>query len=207
MPKRDIELDLPRLVRRCQAGDQAAWARLVDAFGPLVHGVARNAGLDADDSADVFQATFTTLFKSLDRIESPESLGSWLAVTSGRIAVRTSRAKRAQATSDIEPLSEVLASDERQADELAQLSLDGVRVREALEHIGGKCASLLELLYSGEGASYEEVTMKLGMPIGSIGPTRARCLDRLRKALEESGFFEEPVYQTGAGQPPQLKDG
>jgi len=197
MPTPDLEHALPGLVRRCQAGDQAAWSRIVDEFRTLVHGVARNSGLGEEDRAEVFQATFLALYRSMDRIENPAALGGWLAITASRLAVRLASKQRAQETSDIEPLSEVLASEERRADEIVSLSLEGELVRQALENLGGKCSELLRMLYSEDGSSYEEVSARLGMAIGSIGPTRARCLDRLRVVLEKSGFFEDPTYQSG----------
>ncbi|MGE0002212.1 MAG: RNA polymerase sigma factor [Fimbriimonadaceae bacterium] len=201
MLKPDREHALPGLVRRCQAGDQAAWARIVDEFRSLVYGVASSAGLDQEDRAEVFQETFVALHRSIDRIENPAALGGWLAVTAGRLAVRLAGTRRAQATTDIEPLAEVLASEDRAADQIASVSLDAEKIRQALEALGGKCSKLLERLYGARGATYEEISEELGMPVGSIGPTRARCLERLKKALESSGFFDGPTYQDGTVPP------
>lgn len=206
MLKPDLEHALPGLVRRCQAGDQAAWSRIVDEFKSLVYGVGRSAGLSEEDRAEVFQGTFVALYRSIDRIENPAALGGWLAVTAGRLAVRLAGTRRAQATSDIEPLSEVLASEDRAVDQIVSVSLDAETIRRSLETLGGKCAKLLERLYCDDGASYEEISEELGMPVGSIGPTRARCLERLKKALESSGFLDGVTYQDGTV-PPQTGQG
>lgn len=183
--------DLERLVERCRRGDHQAWSRLVDRFQALVYSVARRYGLNEDDSADVFQTTFQSLVRSLDRIESGQALPRWLAVTASREALRIRRIKGR--TSDFDSsgltLDDIVASEEADAEETSIAMDRAMRLREALAEITGRCRQLLELLYMDE-APYAEIAETMAMPIGAIGPTRGRCMEKLKAVLGKRGFFE-----------------
>lgn len=185
--------DDARLVARCRAGDATAWAGLVQRYQPLVYAIARRARLDEHAAADVFQAVFARLLQHLTRIEQPERLQAWIVTTAKREALRTLRLGRRtvstgddgdgdnadQAALDVpddSPLAEDALSD------LQQLH----RLRGALERLDSRCRSLLELLLSDEddGVGYGEIARRLAMPVGSVGPTRARCLGKLRRLFE-----------------------
>lgn len=179
--------DFARLVRRCQQGDRRAWDLLVTELEPIVYGVVRRLGLSREDAQDAFQDAFVKLFASLDRIASPAALPKWMAVTTARECLRLKRIA-SDATTDV-PLDQLIAAEERAADAIAFEADQAFAVRAALRELGGRCADLLDLLHRDEPASYTEISEQLQMPVGAIGPTRARCLGKLRSLLDSRGFF------------------
>ncbi len=183
--------DLTRLVRRCHAGDARAWDALVERFSGLVYSIARRAGLNNDDAADVTQSTFLTLYKNLDRIDNPDALGGWLSVTASREAFRVKRVSQKYVTIDDESrgLDELLADEQNAADEVAEFSVSVEVVTQAISDLREKCRQLLSALYLEDEPSYQDISQRLGIPIGSIGPTRARCIESLRALLAKAGFF------------------
>ena len=185
--------DLSRLVRRCKAGDHRAWNELVEKFSWLVYATARRSGLGADDAEDVAQSTFLTLYKSLDRIENPDALAGWLSVTAARESYRVKRisSRYVNVGDDERTLDDVLVADETAADELADQSLAVNKVTEAMQQLREKCRDLLTALFAESAPSYQEISSSLGIPIGSIGPTKARCIESLRAILAKAGFFSD----------------
>jgi RNA polymerase sigma factor (sigma-70 family) len=181
--------DLKQLLNRCKSGDSAAWELLVDQFSRLVYSVPKKLGLNKDDSADVFQATFLALYRNLDRLNDAQALPKWLAVSASREALRIKRVNSRSTSSDETSLEDIVAGEERGAEELSVAAAESDLVQRGLAQLGGRCKELLELLYAQEKAAYGAISEKLNMPIGAIGPTRARCLDKLRKILSEKGFF------------------
>jgi RNA polymerase sigma factor (sigma-70 family) len=187
MVKRDIStLDVAQLVRHAAEGDQWAWERLVEQYGRLVWAMTRDFKLVESDAADVVQATWLRLFEHIDRLEYPARVGSWLATTARHECLRSLAArKKIVLVQDDSALTGVVAHepevDERLlADERAQ------SVREALSRLPLQWQRMLELLMTDPPASYAEISDELGLPVGSIGPTRGRCLARLRVLLQAS---------------------
>ena len=185
-------VDLTRLVGRCRRGDAEAWHEMVDLFSEHVYSVTRRYHLSPDDAADVFQATFTSLFQRIDHIEDPLTLPKWLAVAASRLSLRTKRlnSRTVPVNNDEAGLVETLASEESNAEEEGVKSAEAWAVREAIAQVGGKCTPLLTLLYLEDDLSYDQISASLGIPVGAIGPTRARCLQKVRKILIEEGIFE-----------------
>jgi RNA polymerase sigma factor (sigma-70 family) len=183
--------DLEDLVRRCQKRDSRAWSQLVDRFQNLVYSVPRRYGLNEDDAADVFQTTFQALLRNLDRIESARTLPKWLAVTASRESLRIKRtsAKAVGAEDRGLDLDALIDSEERSAEDNAILAERAELLRRHTQALNDRCRDLLTMLYLEEDPSYQEISEQLQMPIGAIGPTRARCLEKLRKSLQEEGFF------------------
>lgn len=181
-----------RLLRRCRDGDSRAWDALVDRFSGLVASCCRKLRLSAEDSEDVFQNTFVALHQNLDRIESPETLPKWLVVTATRSGLRVIRSKPGGTTSvEPETLEDVLRSEDATAEQMAVALTEADEVRQGLTELGGRCQELLGLLYGELQAAYSDVAEKLKMPVGAIGPTRARCLEKLKAILVQRGFFGE----------------
>jgi RNA polymerase sigma factor (sigma-70 family) len=187
MPEQDHgTLDIARLVRRASDGDRWAWERLVAQYARLIWATTRDFKLAESDAADVAQATWLRLLEHIDRLESPARVGSWLAVTARNECLRCLAArKRLVLAHDEVDLKGVVAHepeiDERLlADERAQV------VREALACLPRRWQRLIELLMADPPASYTEISDQLGLPVGSIGPTRGRCLARLRALLQAS---------------------
>lgn len=184
--------NLVKLLQRVRSGDQRAWNELVESFQRLVYSIPRRMGLSEEDSADVFQTTFLALYRNLDRIEDPRTLPKWLSVTASRESLRVKRiSSRTTTLSDDAPsLDEILVSEEASAESNAIAATQNEQVNKALDGLQERCRELLRMLYSEDDISYEDISSQLGIPIGSIGPTRARCLEKLRKNLEGGGFFE-----------------
>lgn len=182
------------LVEACRRGETGAWQRLVQRFERLIFTVPRRAGLDADEAADVFQTVFMRLHEHLPSLAQPDRVRAWLVTTARRETLRQLQLKRRNV-----PLAATVprADGERGAEPdpvdpgplpeqlLQELQLRH-RARTALAHLEEPCRSLLGLLYGGEDSpSYADVAAQLAMPIGSVGPTRARCLDKLRGSMQQ----------------------
>jgi RNA polymerase sigma factor (sigma-70 family) len=183
------EQGLDKLLDKCRNGDANAWSVLVDRFSALVYSVARKHGLSDDDAADVFQTTFQALHGSIDRIQAGASLPKWLSVTAARESLKIIRFRNRTVATDTATLDDVIADEERSAEISATESVSADMLRKAVKDLPGRCSDLLQMLYFEE-SSYEEIVRRTGTPIGAIGPTRARCLEKLRKILESEGFFE-----------------
>lgn len=147
-------------------------------------------GLNEDDSADVFQQVFLAMYQHMDRIVDGGSLPRWLAVTASREAAHLLRARSKAPTSGAETLELLVASEEATAEAEALRAEQAEQLWRGVERLGGRCTPLLKMLFAAGEPSYEELSKSLGIPIGAIGPTRARCLEKLRKLLEKEGFFE-----------------
>lgn len=170
------------LVAACLDGDGAAWRDLHERHAPLVWAVARRAGLSEADAADCYQAAWTVALEELPRLRDPQRFGAWIGRVTRHQAMRIRRgygiARKAL------PVVAKTDVDEHVPDEeIATLELRGL-VAAALGRIGDRCAQLLRLLYFADPTpAYAEIADTLRMRIGSIGPTRARCLATLRKEL------------------------
>jgi RNA polymerase sigma factor (sigma-70 family) len=179
-PLRDV--DTRGLVVRARSGDQQAWAALTDRYTNLLWSVARGMRLTRADAADVVQTTWLRLVESLDTLREPEHLGSWLVTTARRECLATQRrgARMRMGLPDSwtdmpangDPLDEALLREERDA-----------ALWRAFGALTQRCQSLLRVLMADPAPSYDEVSEALDMPVGSIGPTRQRCLRSLREIL------------------------
>ncbi len=167
---------------------------LVKRYQRLVYNIPRRAGLGEDLAADVFQHTFATLLEHLDAIEQPARVGSWLATTARRESWRLSRRERAaqapvaQETDEGEdPLAALPDTAPLPDEELIRLE-EQHAVRAAVAALDDRCRTLITLLfYRAEPPPYAEIAAQLGTTEGSIGPMRARCLQKLRRALDGPG--------------------
>jgi RNA polymerase sigma factor (sigma-70 family) len=187
-----MERDDTALVRACRAGDQEAWEQLIRRYQRLVYSIPLRAGLDDDSAAEVFQRVFTVLFEKLDTLAQPERLRSWLVTTARRESIVASKRQRRttrfpESEDDAEsidlPDPGLLPGEELERLEQQQL------VRQALSMLDERCQSLLQLLFfRSDSPPYAEVAAALGMREGSIGPTRARCLEKLRSRVDELGL-------------------
>jgi RNA polymerase sigma factor (sigma-70 family) len=174
-----------QLVAEAICGDTAAWDALVERYSRLVWAVARSFRLSNADAADVTQTTWLRLVEKLDTIKDPDHLAGWLATTAKREALRILRlaGRESPAFEETEELpgpDEWLAQD---PETLALLDDEYRRLWRAYAGLSESCRTLLWLVTVVPLGSYAEVSAALGMPIGSIGPTRNRCLDRLRSQL------------------------
>ena len=177
------------LVARCLRNEAPAWAALVQRYQRLVYAVARRVGLDEHGAADVFQTVFTRLVQHLPRIQDPTRLQAWIVTTAKREAIlQRQRGQRTvsmtQADDALEEAAEWDLADDSPIAEEALADLQQLnQLRGALDRLDVRCRDLLLLLFRDEDdkLSYDEVARRMGSTVGSIGPTRARCLDKLRK--------------------------
>ena len=172
-------------VRRAADGDRGAWEAIVEDFSGLLWSVCRGYRLEQSDAAEVVQTTWLRLLENIDGIREPERLGGWLATTARREALRLHRLHGRELTTDDETRFDQGPLDAVLDPALAALLDD--RDRRLWRAFGGlpeRCRRLLRLLVV-VAPSYAEVAETMDMPIGSIGPTRARCLQRLRRLLVE----------------------
>jgi RNA polymerase sigma factor (sigma-70 family) len=175
------------------SGDRRAWESLVDAYSGMIWTIARNHRLGHGDAADVSQTTWLRLLEHIDRLNDPGHVGAWLATTARRESLRVqARSKRTVLVADHDELEPARRGDAAVEGVDAALLLDERReeVRAALARLPERCQLLMRLLMTEPPLSYEEVSAALGMPIGSIGPTRARCLARVRALLNESAGID-----------------
>jgi RNA polymerase sigma factor (sigma-70 family) len=188
------KIEDPQLVAACLRGDAQAWDALIDRYRILVYSVPRRLGMSEADAEDVFQDVFLILFNHLAAVRETEKLAGWLVATTRRECWRRVKRRRHVTEADLpeETLDRTLlaAADPGEGpDEAAAAAERQQAIRESLAELGGRCRDLIEALYVREPPlSYVEVVERLGIPIGSIGPTRARCLERIRKLLEVRGF-------------------
>jgi RNA polymerase sigma factor (sigma-70 family) len=174
------------LVAAAAAGDERAWNEIVEQFGSMIWAITRAHRLSDADAADVTQATWLKLIDHLGRLQEPGRVGAWLATTARRECLCVlRRVKTTVFYGDNEP---EIASEE---DEDVALRLMTAERDQALwicfARLRDTDQALLLLLVSDPAPSYEEISAALAMPVGSIGPTRARALARLRAGLERDG--------------------
>ena len=180
------------LIAACRKGESSAWEALVERYKRLVYSIPLRAGLTTEDAADVFQTVFLQLLEHLRAIREPQGLAAWLITTAKRCSWRQLR----QETDFRSPANRVRTDFGGLKEEwlLGAHPDEGVwadqaLVRQALELVGERCKELLWLLYFDPAApSYEAISRRLKMPAGSIGPTRARCLYKMRGILHTMGM-------------------
>lgn len=184
------EVDDAGLVARCRAGDARAWDTIVLRYRRLVYAIPSRCGLAPEEADDVFQITFTRLVEKLETIREPHLLRAWLVTTAKRLSLDV--AQRRKPLTSSEEILDGLPDPSALAEEEIETLEDRHLVRQALERLTDRCRTLLDLLYyAADEPSYEAIGNKLHMPVGSIGPTRARCLEKLLKFYREAGGGKE----------------
>ena len=173
-------------IRRAATGDLQAWNRLVDQYSRLIWSITVSFKLAESDAADVVQTTWMRLIEHIDRIEQPARVGSWLASTARNECLRHVAARKRIVLVDEDVEFDGVDQHGPEIDE-GLLARERARdVREAMSHLPAQWQRLIELLMSDPPVSYAEISDQLGLPIGSIGPTRGRCLAKLRVLLKAS---------------------
>jgi RNA polymerase sigma factor (sigma-70 family) len=183
------------LVTRASGGDQSAWHELVDRYAPLVYTICTRYRLSNPDIEDVGQNVWLLLVEQLGKLREPAALPGWLATTTARECLRVvtaaSKAERLGTGLDNAVIDEEILVAERNA-----------ALRAAFAELPPRCQQLLSMLLSDPPHSYADIHRELGIPVGSIGPQRARCLERMRRssALAALGEGEEKIDIRG-GEP------
>ncbi len=180
--------DFALLVHRALNGDSEAWDGLVDGLKRVAWKAIGAFDLPEDERKDAFASTFFRLFERLGTVREPEKLPGWIATTARREASAVSRARRR-----LVPTAELPQPGDAEPDMVAERLIDSElrdALRRALQRLPPSCRELLLLLMAEPPLSYEEIGEVLGIPHGSIGPTRARCLAKLRATPELASFLD-----------------
>lgn len=175
------------LILACRSGDARAWEQVLERYERLVFSIPLSYGLPREAAADVVQLTFTALIERLDTLSADSRLSAWLGTVARRYTWRALEAGRREYVDSDEPLPErgVLLGSQS-PDPLERWELVEW-IDRGLARLNDRCRALLRALYfEPSEPSYTDVAARLGVSPGSIGPTRARCLDRLRAILQES---------------------
>jgi RNA polymerase sigma factor (sigma-70 family) len=178
--------DITAVVRRAGNGDLQAWNRLVDQYGRLIWSITARFKLIESDAADVVQTTWMRLIEHIDRIEQPDRIGSWLASTARNECLRHVAARKRLVLVHEDAEFDGVDNHGPAVDEALLAAERAQVVRDAMTHLPAQWQQLLELLMADPPISYAEISDQLGLPVGSIGPTRGRCLAKLRVLLEAS---------------------
>ncbi|WP_405071510.1 sigma-70 family RNA polymerase sigma factor [Kribbella sp. NBC_01510] len=190
-------LDNLELVEKVRSADPAAWGTLTDRYTNLLWFIARGMRLNQQDAADAIQTTWLRLVERIDTVRQPESIGSWLATTMRRECLAALRRRSKLVVSetwddlpdDADPLDDALLQREQDS-----------ALWRAFRSLKPRCQTLLRVLMADPPPSYVEVASALDMPVGSIGPTRQRCLAALRAIMSSGPYpFESTVTEPGGG--------
>ncbi|MDG9719005.1 sigma-70 family RNA polymerase sigma factor [Streptomyces sp. DH24] len=185
--------DVGALVRSAADGDAAAWKAIVEGLSPLVWSVVRAHRLSDADAHEVYQTVWFRFAQHLGRLREPEKAGSWLASTARHECLKVIKALRRMTPTDDPQLLDRVSegrTPEQSVLDSEEAAAESERVRrlwQEFEKLGERCRQLLRVLIASPPPSYQEVSAALGIAVGSIGPTRQRCLRRLRARLESRG--------------------
>ncbi len=180
-----------RLVKDCLNGKEEAWQALIDRYKNLIFSIPLKYGLSADNAAEIFQSVCLSLLSELGKIRDPQALPAWLIQVTARRCADWRReqmqfigAEEEELETHVEKRSQELSAQQVRGAELEQM------LREAQVPLSPQCRRLIEMLfYESPARPYEEVAAELGLATGSIGFTRQKCLEYLRRNLEKAGFM------------------
>jgi RNA polymerase sigma factor (sigma-70 family) len=182
------------LVQRARAGDEHAWGDLVERFAPLVLAVCRRHGLDQTDTLDVGQGVWLALLEHLDAIRDPQALPGWIATTARRECLHVLTGKggrqRRELVGELDP-QVVDVTDG--VDDLMLKSERHAAFLQALDDLSPQLRELLHMLTQDPPLKYAEIAHRLGISVGSIGPTRARCLEKIRNHPAVAALLDKPA--------------
>jgi RNA polymerase sigma factor (sigma-70 family) len=173
---------LGECLRRAQAGERGALDEVVRELNPVLWQVARAQGLGVEDAADVVQTSWLELLRRLSEIRSPQALTAWLVTATRREAWRVRERSRRHLPDGTAVLSTAPDPDPEPADQLLTDERDRALWR-SFRRLPGRCRELLRIVAQVDRPDYQAVSAELGVPHGSIGPTRGRCLAKLRELL------------------------
>jgi RNA polymerase sigma factor (sigma-70 family) len=175
----------PELVSRCLKGDPHAWEALILRYRRLIYSIPVRFGFSSSDAADVFQGVCLKLIEHLHELKDETKVSAWLITTTTRQCIHLKSMKYRESAEDdlMEP-----PDPSSNLEDLQIMAEREQRVRDAVFELPDRCRSLIEMLYfDSRSPSYEEISETMGMPVPSVGPTRARCLDKLRMLLRRRG--------------------
>jgi RNA polymerase sigma factor (sigma-70 family) len=176
----------PDLLRRASEGDDAAWREIVSHYQRLVYATIRSFRVPSEEAEDLFQETFLRLHRHAAGLRDSKALTRWLVVTARHLCLDHLERTRVRSQTDLAP--DPIVSEGTPLTEILHLER-AQWIREAIGELPLRCRDLLWMLYfEQESPDYEEASRVLGMPLGSVGPTRMRCLEHLLRILRSRGF-------------------
>jgi RNA polymerase sigma factor (sigma-70 family) len=177
----------PELISMCLNGDGFAWEALIRRYRRLIYSVPVRFGFVEADSSDVFQVVCLKLLEHLHEVKNDTKISGWLLTTTTRHCLHIKSQKRREMPTEDGTLQET-EDPMPNLEELRIQTEQEVAVRESLEELGGRCRSLIGMLYFDTASpSYQDISQELSLPVASIGPTRARCLEKLKTILRRRG--------------------
>jgi RNA polymerase sigma factor (sigma-70 family) len=180
--------DDARLVKECLRANEEAWSLLIDKYKALIYSIPVKYGLPPHEAADVFQATCAELLVRLPDLREPRALPKWLMQVAHHECYRWKRQQQRLTSRDADP---DLPEPETPpiAESVLQKTQEEQMLREAMSVLSPQCRRLVELLFfETPSRPYAEVAKELGLAVGSIGFTRQKCMERLHRLLDKSGF-------------------
>ena len=185
-----VERNDRELIAACLDGDSTAWETLIARYQRLIYSIPMKSRLSVDDAADIFQSVCLKLYEKLSTLRDHERISSWLITIATREVWRVAARNRREMVTT--------ASDEEDADAMSQIAAAGPLadeqrqtleqqqiVRQAIESLPERCRNLVRMLfYEKDDLSYADIARRMNMPVPSVGPTRARCLEKLKKILQ-----------------------
>jgi len=178
----------PELISMCLRGDGLAWEALIVRYRRLIYSVPVRFGFESADASDVFQAVCLKLLEHLHDIKDDRKISGWLVTTTTRQCLHVKSLKTREMASDDATLEEE-PDPTHNLEDIRILTEQQQAIREAVDELAPRCKELIGKLYFDTRApSYDEISQELGMPVASIGPTRARCLEKLKMQLRRRGI-------------------
>ena len=189
------------LVTHAAAGDQGAWDKIIERYSPLVWSICLRYQLDRQDMDDVGQNVWLLLVESIGSLREPAALPGWLATTTQRECLRIVRAGQRHDHVAL-PAEDQMASDPDSAmiEQEILIAERDAALRSAFNELSPSCRELLSMLICDPPCAYAEISTALGVAVGSIGPTRARCLERLRRSPHVAAIADSSAWNTGVNQ-------
>lgn len=177
-----------RLVRGCISGSEIAWAALIDKYKNLIYSIPVKYGFSADDAADIFQSVCVELLSELPKLRNPKALPKWIIQVASHKCFHHKR--QSQRMTPADPDGELPEqSAPAKAEHILRQAEEEQKLRQAMADLPPRCRRLVHMLFFEDPPRpYQAIASELGLAPGSIGFIRQRCLDRLRRRLEEVGF-------------------
>jgi len=177
----------PELVALCLNGDALAWETLIVRYRRLIYSIPTRFGFRAADSADVFQAVCLKLIEHLHEVKDESKLSGWLSTTTTRYCLHVVTLKQRESASD-EDIEEP-PDPAKNLEEIRIETEEQQAIRDCVDELSERCRALIDMLYfDARSPSYQAISQMTGMPVASIGPNRARCLEKLKKILQRRGI-------------------
>ena len=189
----------PELVALCLKGDGQGWEALIMRYRRLIYSVPVRFGFTAADASDVFQAVCVKLLEHLSEVRDDRKISGWLITTTMRQCLHLKALKTRETTAE--------SGDTREPED-PSLNLEEYRIlteqqqtlREAVDTLAGRCRKLISLMYfDSRSLTYDQLSQELEIPVASIGPTRGRCLEKLRTILRRRGVTYARSASVGSG--------